>query len=161
MKGQVYRLSPAGVKVRADEMRPLIERLERQFPEGTYSFYGVLEKFLTGEWTCWIYSEDDKIDAVGATIIAPDMANQPMLRLVFTVSSPDRRVGGDRDVMIEIVKQFVAYADENEISTIEAIGRDGWTKDFTKLGFRHGVRVFTGDVKQMMEVSNGRSQCIH
>jgi len=132
----VYRLSPNGVELAADEMRPLIERIASRFPRGTFTFYGVIGKFLRGEWTCWVRkSPDGKIETLMASAAYPDMNGDGIFQIMFVV-------GGDKSSILESLRNLEIVAKEAGIKKVEFLGREGWLPDMRKMGYDISHRMF-------------------
>jgi hypothetical protein len=145
MNYNFMQLSAQDIKHRADEMRPLIERLAEKFPEGMYNFYGVIEKFMSSAWTCWIVEEDDEITSMAATAVYPNMDDKVTLKIIFTVARRSRN-GVDKNIMMDCLDYFKSQCLANGISEIEIIGREGWKPALVDKGFVVGCRVYTLDV---------------
>ena len=133
---EIFQLSPAGVMQRADEMRPFIERLASKFPEGTFTFYGVLAKFIKVEWTCLIREDEyGNIGTLGATASYPDMNNDPTVQIMFIV-------GGSLVQAEECHIMIEKYCRDHGIKTIEFYGREGWKPMMDRLGYDSSQRIY-------------------
>lgn len=137
---EIFRLEPDGVAQRADEMRPLIERLASKFPHGSFTFHGVLKKYYTGEWTCWITQNDDgSIRTVAASAMYPDMKGRPVFEFIFIA-------GGDKAEVLKHLETFERVLSKAGVKRIEFLGRHGWHKDMSKAGYRSDSRLYSKEL---------------
>ena len=133
---EIFMIPPEAVKLRADEMKPLIERIAKKLPRGALTFYGVLEKFMKGEWTCLVRTDENgRIVQLGATATYPDMEGKLVMQIMFIV-------GGTLEDVMEAHDEIERKCRENGIEAIEFIGRDGWLPMMKKLGYDDGMRLY-------------------
>lgn len=132
----IVQIPPHGVKLYAEDMKPLIERMMRKHPDGQFTFYGVLEKFMRGEWSCLARFDDEgKMYCLGATATYPDMKGRMTLQVVFVV-------GGTLDEMRNMYRLIETIAKEHGIEVIEFFGREGWKPMMRELGFNMSTRMY-------------------
>ena len=132
----IVQIMPHEVKLYADDMRPLIERVMRKHPDGTFTFYGVLEKFMRGEWSCLArFNEEGKLYCLGATATYPDMKGRMTLQIVFVV-------GGGLKEIERTYRLIETIAKEHGIEVIEFFGREGWMPMMKKMGFDMSARMY-------------------
>ena len=132
----IVQIQPHEVKLHADAMKPLIERVMRKHPRGTFTFYGVLEKFIRGEWTCLArFNKEGRLYCLAATATYPDMQNRLTMQIVFVV-------GGKLDEIERTYRMIETIAKRYGIEVIEFFGREGWKPMMEKMGFDMSARMY-------------------
>ena len=132
--GPIEQVNRDAVKLYADELRTFVERVVSRFPDGHITWYGVLEKFMTGEWSCLIRKrKDGSIGMVGAAVTYRDMSGRAVVQIVFISGGPLEEVKR----ALEMVEKTCR---ETGVEVLEFWGRDGWARALD--GFEKVTRLY-------------------
>jgi hypothetical protein len=138
-----FLLSVLGCQHKAAQIRPWLEKFVADQPSGTFTVEGIIAKFYTGEWSCWIVTDDPEngeVKAVAATFGFLDMKGDSNVKIVFIV-------GTDKNEWWDLFEQWVELCRETGVRRIEIVGRRGLAR--TLKGFDNEYVVLTRELKPM------------
>lgn len=136
-----FMLTPLGAQLRMHDVRPLLEKFTAAHPDGTFTVEGIIAKFYTGEWTCWIVGSDFLVGpvlAVAGTYGFLDMKGLLNIKVVFIA-------GNERGEWWHLWDRWVEEARQAGARRIEIVGRKGLSKVLT--GFTKELVVMTRDLE--------------
>jgi len=124
---------------RMHELRPFLQRVVDEHPRGCYTVEGIIAKYYTAEWTCWVVEDEDSVvKAVFATVAFSDMLGRINMKVVFMV-------GEEREKWWHLWDQWVEFARQNGVRRIEIVGRKGLAR--TLPGFVNEYYVLTKELE--------------
>lgn len=141
-------LTAESVQHFAERMRPWLQIVVDQHPDGAYTIEGIMYKLYRGEWICWVVLEDEVVVGVTATVTTPDMKARNIVRILFLAGVGWLKWGP------RVLAEFEAMAASKDIHSVEFVGREGFARtlpDYQRVGIIYR-KVVRSDAPQLDSV---------